>query len=302
MSGKIVLHTGWHFILIFLLGGGLVPCAVFSEEGAESESVVAESGTHSTNSYNTLDSFYTLYQPYIQDISPYQPVYFLIGSNLSDSKFQISFKYRILNSDGYLVRRYPWLSGIYFGYTQTSFWDLESDSLPFEDTSYKPEFFHLSNNLLASSSSDKRGLFLKSGLFHESNGKSDEDSRGINTVYVQPLLVLYSTKSGYGLGIGPKVWGYISTSENNQNIADYRGYFDVDVKIGKKDGMVLTTLFGWAKEGGSVQVDLSYPVGESLFNNINLYLHVEYINALAENLLYYEDRTEAFRIGISFVR
>ncbi|MDF7825909.1 phospholipase A [Pontiellaceae bacterium B12227] len=251
--------------------------------------------------YESLDSFYTLYQPYVNNISAYYPIYFLAGTDLSKSKFQISFKYRFFNTDGHLVEKYPWIAGWHFGYTQTSFWNLESSSLPFEDTSYKPELFYLSRNLTAGTPAS-RGLFFKGGVFHESNGKSDDNSRGINTLYAQPIWVFYNPDNRYGLSLGTKVWGYFSTSEQNTDIADYRGYFDVDIKVGRSDGFVLGTTLGWAKEGGSVQLDFTYPVGEWLFNNVYLYLHMQYVNALAENLLDYQDRTEAFRIGVSFLR
>ncbi len=280
---------GGRLICIILLGVFLFPGFASCEE------------VKSPDEHATLDSFYTLYQPYRNNISTYQPIYFLPAADLRESKLQISFKYRAFNPNGTFAGRYPWLAGLYFGYTQTSFWDLESDSMPFEDTSYKPELFHLTQNVWAGSS-ESRGLFLKSGLFHESNGKEDVDSRSINTVNLQSIFVFYNPDNRYGLSIAPKVRGYFSTGEENSDIADYRGYFDVDVKIGRADGAVLSSLFSWAKKGGSVQVDLTYPAGKWLFDNINLYLHLQYVNALAENLLFYEERTEAFRIGVSFVR
>ncbi len=98
--------------------------------------------------YPTLDSLFTLYQPYMANISAYEPIYFLVGADPSESKFQFSFKYRFFNATGTLTQRHPWIGGFHFGYTQTSFWDLESGSFPFEDSSYKPELFHLTENLL----------------------------------------------------------------------------------------------------------------------------------------------------------
>lgn len=289
---------------LVLVAAVVVPPAVFSEAAspAVGEGAAEGRGTGKAepppDGHETLDSFYTLYQPYVNNISAYQPIYFLVGTDLSESEFQISFKYRIFNTNANLVGKHPWLAGWHFGYTQTSFWDLGSDSLPFEDTSYKPEFFHLSRNLRSGS----RGLFFKSGVFHESNGKSGDESRNINTLYFQPILICYNPNNHYGLSIAPRVWGYFSTSEQNPDIADYRGYFDVDVKLGKADGLVFSSVFGWAEEGGSIQLDFTYPVGQWLFNDIHLYLYLQYANVLAENLLYYQDRTEAFRIGVSFVR
>lgn len=293
--GSHPIHRGIIPLLLLLAGAQVTLGA------ADQAAPPAKTAEPSGESYETLESFYGLYQPYVNNISAYEPIYFLAGTDLAESKAQFSFKYRLLNTDGRLVGKYPWLGGWHFGYTQSMFWDLEAKSLPFEDTSYKPEIFHLSRNLLNGRPSP-RGFFFKSGLFHESNGKSEGASRSINTVYAQPVLVLYDPGSRYGLSVGPKVWAYVSTGDQNSDIADYRGYFEVDLKVGKADGLVVSSLFGWAKEGGSVQLDLTYPVGEWLFNNIHLYLHFQYVNALAENLLYYEERTKAYRLGVSFVR
>ncbi|MBW1827513.1 MAG: phospholipase A [Deltaproteobacteria bacterium] len=49
-------------------------------------------------------------------------------SNPGDSKFQVSFKYRFFNKKGTLAQKYPRVKGFRFGYTQTSFWDLKSES------------------------------------------------------------------------------------------------------------------------------------------------------------------------------
>ncbi len=108
----------------------------------------------------TLDDIQTLYQPYLVNLWAYNPMYFLVGTNPENSKFQVSFKYRFFNPEGSLAERIPWISGLHFAYTQTSFWDLKSDSQPFEDTSYKPEFFLVSPNI-RTSIPRSRGFFMQ---------------------------------------------------------------------------------------------------------------------------------------------
>ena len=44
--------------------------------------------------YPTLDALFSLYQPYMINISAYEPIYFLFGADPEDSKFQFSLKYR----------------------------------------------------------------------------------------------------------------------------------------------------------------------------------------------------------------
>ncbi|MBW2726872.1 MAG: phospholipase A, partial [Deltaproteobacteria bacterium] len=80
------------------------------------------------------------YQPYAGNLYPYQPMYFAMGTDPEKSKFQVSFRYQFIKADGDLAEKHPWVTGFNLAYTQTSFWDLQSESKPFEDTSYKPEF------------------------------------------------------------------------------------------------------------------------------------------------------------------
>jgi outer membrane phospholipase A len=229
-------------------------------------------------------------------------MYFLAGTDPGKSKFQISFKYRILNPEGELTQAYPSLGGLHFGYTQTSSWDLGAESIPFKDTSYKPELFFVSPNL-KSRPSWLKGLFVQTGFQHESNGRGDTESRNTNFLYLKPIFVFYDPHTRYGLQIAPKIWGYLGNDDdNNPDLKDYRGYFELDMKAGKADGFVLGSSFRWGRAGASVQLDLTYPLRPLLFHNVDFYLHAQYENALAESLLRFRERTEAVRLGFSIVR
>src|SRR5204862_219711 len=75
-------------------------------------------------------------------LSEEEPVYFVIGPRGGwNARFQISFKYRLFDQSAGFGAQQPWLQGFYFGYTQSSLWDLSSESKPFRDTSYRPSFF-----------------------------------------------------------------------------------------------------------------------------------------------------------------
>lgn len=262
----------------------------------------AETPAGDSVEYKTLDSFFTLYQPYLSNISAYEPIYFLVGTNPAKSKFQFSFRYRFFNTDGPLVTKYPWVNGLHFGYTQTSFWDLKSDSAPFEGTSYKPEFFHLSSNWVSGRALLK-GLFIQTGYHHESNGRGDEESRNTNSYYIRPIMIFFNQTSRLGLQFSPRLWFYFNNSGNtNGDLPDYRGYFELEVKAGKADSLVVGAALGWARQGGSLCLDATYPVHRNLSDNLAIYLYVQYVSKLAESLLNFRDRTEALRLGISFLR
>ncbi|MBW2605498.1 MAG: phospholipase A [Deltaproteobacteria bacterium] len=247
-----------------------------------------------------LDSLYELYQPYLKNIAVYEPMYFLVGTDPEKSKFQFSFKYRFFNPEGTLAQKHSWVKGFHLAYTQTSFWDLKSASKPFEDTSYKPEFFFLSPDIRIPWAT---GFFVKSGFQHESNGRGGEDSRSTNFLYIKPIYIAYDKNTKLGIMIAPKVWAYIANDdETNPDLKYYRGYFELETKLGKADGFVLGSHFRWAKKGGSIELDLTYPLNRFIFKNFDLYFQAQYVNALAESLLNFRDRTEAFRLGFAIVR
>jgi len=252
--------------------------------------------------YETYDDLFTLYQPYLANISPYEPMYFLVGTDPEESKFQVSFKYQFLNADNPLAQSHPWTRGFHFGYTQTSFWDLESDSAPFDDTSYKPELFYVTSNI-GLRPPGVRGFFVQTGIQHESNGRGGPQSRSTNFLYAKPIFIFYNEDWGAGLQVAPKFWLYVNNDdETNPDLKDYRGYFDLGLKFGRAEGLVLGSNFRWAREGASIEVDLTYPLHILFFKNLDLYLQLEYVNALAESLLDFRERTEAFRVGFAIVR
>jgi outer membrane phospholipase A len=253
--------------------------------------------------YPTLDSMFTISQPYEKNASAYEPVYFVLGTELEKSKFQISFKYRFFDADSLFAKSNPWVTGLHFGYTQTSFWDLESASAPFDDTSYKPELFWLSRNFLGSEHGLLKGVFFQSGFQHESNGKAEDFSRSTNYLYIKPILVFYDDDSKLGLQLSSKIWSYVENDgSTNPDLADYRGYFDLEAKFGMAEGIMAGTHFRMADQGGSFQFDISYPLNNIFGDALDVYFYAQYSNVLAESLLDYQERTQALRFGLAFIR
>lgn len=286
-------------IVVFLILMMPWTCCIAQESADET---VDAKATVSTANYETLDSLFSLYQPYLSNIGPYKPIYFLYGADPSDSRFQISLKYKLLGETCPLNKSCEWMRGIHLGYTQTSSWNLKSDSSPFEDTSYQPEFFYLTDNV------SKRpgwldGLFFQGGIQHESNGRAGDESRSTNYFYFIPSGILYGESSHYGIQISPKFVYFVNNSDStNPDVDKYRGNLELEVKAGKANGLVLGTNFRFASKGVSTQLDLTYPLGMGFFSNLEFYLHAQYANSYAETLLNYHERTRALRFGISIVR
>jgi outer membrane phospholipase A len=250
----------------------------------------------------SFEQFFESYQPYLKKIRPYEPIYFLIGTNPEKSKFQFSFRYQLFNPEAPALDNAEWLEGLNFGFTQTSYWDLKSASKPFEDSSYKPEIFLLSTNLSQDDGYFK-GLFWQAGIQHESNGQGGDASRSTNNIYYKQMFIFYDKDRSMVVQFTPKILTYIANdNDTNPGLEEYRGFFGLEIKLGKENGMVLQADFRPAKQGNSLYVDLTYPIHKYFSNNLGAYLHLQYVNSLAENLKNYQDRTDAFRIGISFIR
>ena len=252
--------------------------------------------------YPTLDSLFNLYQPYVTNFTSYEPVYFLVGTDLAKSKFQISFKYRPFNPAGTLSSKYHWLSGVHLAYTQTSFWDLKSNSVPFLDTSYKPGIFFLSRNIEFKPTWMK-GFFIQTGIQHESNGRGGDMSRSTNYIYLKPIFIFYDNDSGLGLQVAPRFISYFNNNDDtNPDFAEYRGYIELELKMGQAKGWVSTTYLHFAERGTSVETNLSYPISKLLRENFDLFFQLQYSNSLAESLVDFRDRVESVRIGFSIIR
>jgi outer membrane phospholipase A len=308
--GKIVCSVGTQQHYSFILPSELRGQVVLSLSGLDAPRVVIdvtvpqdESIEQAEKVYPTLDSMFTISQPYEKNASPYEPVYFVLGTELEKSKFQISFKYRFLDADSLFAKSNPWVTGLHFGYTQTSFWDLASASAPFDDTSYKPELFWLSQNFLKSEHGLLKGVFFQSGFQHESNGKAEDFSRSTNYAYIKPVLVFYDDDSKLGLQLSSKIWSYVENDDTtNPDLADYRGYFDLEAKFGMAEGLMAGTHFRLADQGGSFQFDISYPLHNIFGDALDVYFYAQYSNVLAESLLDYQERTQALRFGLAFIR
>ncbi len=250
-----------------------------------------------------LDIGPTMLQSFLEDLSTYEPMYFLLGVDpgLDQSKFQFSFKYRLFNPRGYLAEKAPWVSGFHLAYTQRSIWDLKNDSKPFEDTSYMPEVFYLLPKI--DLELERISAFgIQGGFQHESNGKGGTDSRSTNYLYIKPVLGVHLA-GPFHLKFAPKLFTYVDNEdENNADLADYRGYLDLEVGIMDPEGIALNSHSWWAREGVSVQLDLTYPMTRLMGKNLNFYLQAQYFSGYAETLIHYNERQDAFRLGFAIVR
>lgn len=237
-------------------------------------------------------------------LSPDEPLYFVMGwRDGLNARFQLSFAYRFVNPDSEVTRRAPFFSHMYFGYTQMSLWDLESESKPFYDTSYRPGLTYRHDRLFTSES----GRFLirgQAGFEHESNGQGGDDSRSLNILFVRPSFEFEEALGTADLVIQPKLWSYVGGLTDNPDIAEYRGHGEVRVEVtGRSEWQTAATFRMGTSGKGSVLFDFTYPMDRIAWKTFDAFLHVQYFNGWGESLRSYDQRLPSqIRIGIAAYR
>jgi len=234
--------------------------------------------------------------------SAHEPMYFVFGGKKPAAKFQLSFKYRILDDNGSLARLVPALTGLHVAYSQRSLWDITSNSSPFYDSSYMPEFMFES---LAADTGKHEGitwLGYQAAFQHESNGRDGPESRSMNSFYIRPMFV-FGDPDGWRIIFRPKFFVYLGSLSDNPAIKNYRGYSELRAIIGKNNRLSVsfTGRIGQHFDKGSLQLDVSYPT-ELLTGNFAVYLLAQYWNGYGESLLHYDQRSSTFRAGFSLAR
>lgn len=238
-----------------------------------------------------------------EHIFGYEPMYFIAGAKSPNVKFEISFKYRLLNDHGWLAKREPWLTGLHLAYTQVSLWDLNGPSSPFYDTSYMPELLYYWRGVAGGGPTNWFRFDFEGGFHHESNGKSGTDSRSLNEVYLRPAFV-FGRDNHLQLTLMPRVWEYVGDLSDNPDMPDYRGYADLRAVLGWQRGLQVSALGRMGKDGDhrSLQLDATYPLMQAPAGSFSIYLMAQYFTGYGESLLGYREKTEEFRAGISLYR
>jgi outer membrane phospholipase A len=259
-------------------------------------------------------------------LDAYEPIYFVVGNDDDvgyNAKFQISVDFKFFCAEGdagkgviesdqrSMLSR---LSEVHLGFSQTSVWDLSELSSPFRDSSYRPRLFY--RLITEKPASDNWLAELDAGFAHESNGKAEEESRSLNLLFVRP-------KWSFGLGSGgtqelnvqPMIYGYTSVGDNNQDIADYRGYVDLHLEylwgpvdaagVRRDDPWMLWTDLrkGKRSNSGSAEVNLAVPYRVvPLLDKLRGWLMLQYFYGYGETLLEYNVKDDPqYRIGFAVV-
>ncbi|MCI5784151.1 MAG: phospholipase A [Bacteroidales bacterium] len=217
--------------------------------------------------------------------------YFIFGTPInhkptnenSDVKFQISMQIRLTNTT------LPWNTYLYFYYTQKVFWHVLEESLPMTDLNFNPGI-----GLAKPLFSDGRYIGkLSMQLEHESNGKDGDASRSWNRVTFGANIMIDRTLMVHG-----KVWIPIIDGENNKDILDYCGIYQIGTQVMSENqkwagSVILVKRRGW-KPNYNIITEISYRFSK----HSDWSLFAQYYCGYGEGLLDYNKHVSKIRAGI----
>lgn len=221
----------------------------------------------------------------------YKDNYFIFGPPVgpkitrenTNAKFQVSIAQKLTKSV------LPWHTYLYLFYTQKVFWNVLEESLPMTDLNFNPGVgickpFFVKNRYIGK---------LTLQLEHESNGRDSIQSRSWNRITLGANIIVDANLSVHG-----KVWIPIIDGENNKDILDYCGIYQVGTSYISDNkrwnaSVVLVKRRGWNLNYNTI-IELAW----KLSNNQNQYLFMQYYNGYGEGLLDYNKFHSQLRVGI----
>jgi phospholipase A1 len=231
-------------------------------------------------------------------LQPYQPTYLLLtqlesfnyapyragdpDDRFSKNEIKLSFSLQTKLADD-LVRKN---GDLWFAYTQTSYWQLFNIdfSSPFRETNHNPEV-----RLAFLTNYDLHVMTLRGfnlGLMHDSNGQSGSLSRSWNRAFAEFQL----TKGSLIVSIRP--WLRVFAIDDNPDIEDYYGHFDVRASWERRNRLLSVTLRNPLDRHYGAQLSWSFPIAGRLRGL------VEWYYGYGENLIDYNHRNNRISVGM----
>lgn len=227
-------------------------------------------------------------QPYF---GLYKDNYFVFGPSIGEkpTKNNTNVKFQISVSQKLTKSTLPWNTYLYLFYTQKVFWNVLEESMPMTDLNFNPGIGLAKPLFVRNRYIGKTFLILE----HESNGRDGAESRSWNKISVGGNILIDQNLMVHG-----KVWIPIVDGQNNKDILDYSGIYQVGMQFFSDNrrftgSVLLTKRRGWKLNYNTV-IELAY----QLWHRDNQYLFLQYYNGYGEGLLDYNKFHSQLRIGI----
>jgi phospholipase A1/A2 len=233
---------------------------------------------------------------FVDPVQLYRSNYFITGDPVDDQvKFQLSVMYPLL---------WPFDSGLYFGYTQLSAWDIYDNSSPFAETNYQPEFFYRlesGGNLFNDVNLGPIDYIQISPIYHRSNGQGAQAlNRSENKYYAE---IQMSAGKINNFGVRGKIFDYYNVSSQNENINDYHKNYEAAVfyrslskSVANLEQETITCSWGGNPfDKGWIQGEISARI---LTSYIQPKIFLQWFYGYDEFMVSYYQKNNALRIGI----
>lgn len=210
----------------------------------------------------------------------------------AEAKFQISLKVPLTTGNVFNKG-----DQLFFGFTLESWWQLytESISRPFRETNYQPEIFYFMPMNWHPFDTNSGVSF---GFEHQSNGRSQLISRSWNRIYANFLFeknnFALSFRPWYRIPEGDKVTTISATGDDNPDIDDYMGHFELGLAYDWREGYEISMKLreNFARHHGAIELGFTFPLWGKLRG------YAQYFNGYGESLIDYNHKQQ--RIGIGF--
>ena len=210
-----------------------------------------------------------------------------------EAKFQISLKIPLLT--GPLFNKGDQL---FFGFTLQSWWQIYADEIskPFRETNYQPEMFYLTPINFHPFGGNSAFIV---GAEHQSNGRSQLLSRSWNRVYVNYLYekrsFALSFRPWYRIPEGDKVTSRNSPGDDNPDIEDYMGHFELGMvyKYSSDFEFSFKGRNNFSTHNGFIEVGATFPLWGKLKG------YTQFSSGYGESLIDYNVNQRRFGIGIA---
>jgi phospholipase A1/A2 len=173
---------------------------------------------------------------------------------------------------------------LWASYTQTSYWQVFSPSAPFRETNYNPAV-----RLAFLTRWELPGFTLRAvdiGIRHDSNGQAGSLSRSWNRAYADFKL----TRGSLVVDVRP--WIRIGDVEDNPNIEDYYGHFELQASWNHHEQLFSVTLRNPLSHHFGAELDWSPRITGRLRGLVQWYY------GYGENLIDYDHKNNRIGVGL----
>lgn len=220
----------------------------------------------------------------------YKDNYFIFGCPVgqrvtrqnSNAKFQISISQRLTRSN------LPFGTYLYLFYTQKCFWNVLENSFPMTDLNFNPGI-GLTKPLFVKNRFVGKLSFIAE---HESNGRDGVESRSWNRLSLAGSIMVDPHFLVHG-----KVWFPIVDGEENSDILDYCGIYQVGTSMTSTNGRMGLSILLVKRKGWRLNYNTTVELNYRLFSRDNQYLFLQYYNGYGEGLLAYKEFHSTLRVG-----